>query len=96
MHEFCGKLDCAEHGGRARREHELRLEGMQLAVDLINEHRFGFGSMGSDEFVGGLECAARIVAMERVDPLFVPPAYDECTDTPEMLRIWGLTGGERV
>lgn len=100
FHDFCGRLDCALHGGRARREHELRMEGMRLAVELIMEHaRTGASMHPVDEFRDGVETAGRVVEMTIHDLLFVPPAYDECTDTPTLLDQLGEKGitlvGER-
>lgn len=93
-HLFCGRLDCAAHKERATREHELRIEGMRLAIELINEHRHGFGSMHpADEFIEGLECAENVINLATVDPLFVPPNYDELSDPTTLLHSDEATAG---
>lgn len=89
-HEYCGRLDCPveEHADLARREHALRMEGVKLAVDLIREHaRTGASMHPCDEFRDGCETAANVAELALYDPLFVPPLYDECTDTPTLLEI---------
>lgn len=97
QHEYCGRLTCPRHQERARYENDLRTEGMLLAMELINEHRHGFGSMHpADEFVEGLECAENVIKLAIVDPLFVPPLYNELSDPTALLSSdESTTGGER-
>jgi hypothetical protein len=96
-HEFCGRLNCPRHGERARYEHALRVEGMRLAIELINEHNRTGGNMHpADEFGEGLETAARVVELAITDPLFQPPNYDEGNGIATLLRMTDETtsGGE--
>ena len=96
-HEYCGRLSCEDHQGQARYENDLRTEGMLLAMELINEHRHGFGSMHpADEFQEGLECAENVIKLAIIDPLFVPPLYNELSDPNTLLSAdESTTGGER-